>query len=405
MELRSQPQMLGIDAAELRRIDAWMAGYVENGRFPFACTVIARRGEVAYCAHVGNRDVEAGTAFEIDDIVRIYSMTKPVTSVALMMLVEEGLLSLDDPVEEFIPAFANRFVLREGASRLDEVVPARHKPTLHHLLTHCSGLTYDFNGGLLGETYAQREISFAPSSGGLEAAVERLCELPLLFEPGARWNYSVSTDVLGRVIEVVSGMPLDRFFSERIFAPLEMSDTFFAIPESEVRRFCSLYEFDGSGGMSLADASRAGTYRENRVDTFSGGGGLLSTAADYLKFAEMLRRGGKGGGFQIIAPDTLDLMTRNHLNGDLASSSGMDTWCETSLCGVGFGLGFAVMMDPQRAQMLGGIGDFGWGGMASTVFWVDPEKELTVVFLTQLSPSDSYANRKELRRLVYQALG
>lgn len=419
MQAIDRPGDLGFDAARFGRIRDWMAGYVAGGRFPFACTVIARHGEIAYCDYLGARDLAAGTPYELDTIVRIYSMTKPITAVALLMLYEEGLLHLDDPIAEFLPGFANPMVLRADATSMDQVEPAHEAPTLHHLLTHTSGLIYGSAGGLLGDAYKARGVNFGPAGGGLAANVDRLGGLPLLFEPGSRWNYGVSIDVLGRVIEVVSGQSLDVFFQERILAPLAMTDTGFDVADEKLNRLAKLYGPGKKGGQEGAqgdslterDGIEDSEFRAGRVDTLSGGGGLLSTAGDYLRFAEMLRQGGKSGGksgggdggARLLGPRTVALMTANHLPGDIADM-GPRTWAETSFEGVGFGLGVWVMGNPARAGLSGSPGDFGWGGVASTVFWVDPAEDMTVLFLTQLSPSGSTPNRKELRALVYQAL-
>ncbi len=398
-----RPESLGFDAARLGRIRGWMEGYVAGGRYPFAGTVIARRGEIAYCDYLGNRDVEAGAPYALDTIVRIYSMTKPVTTVAALMLYEEGRLRLDDPLAAFLPEFAEPRVLRDGARHLDQVAPARETLTLHHLLTHTSGLVYGSQGGLLGEAYKARGVSFGPAGGGLAANVKRLSSLPLLFEPGRRWNYGVSTDVLGRVVEVVSGQTLDAFFRERILEPLAMADTGFEVAAENLGRLAKLYGPGGEGAMVQRDGNADSEFRAGRVDTFSGGGGLLSTAGDYLRFAEMLRRGGESGGARLLGPRTVALMTANHLPGTIAEL-GPTPWTEASFEGLGFGLGVSVMGQPARARLSGSPGDYGWGGVASTVFWVDPLEDMTVLFLTQLSPSHSYPNRKELRALVYQAL-
>jgi len=398
-----RPETLGFDAARLGRIRGWMEGYVAGGRYPFACTVIARRGEIAYYDYFGNRDVEASTPYALDTIVRIYSMTKPITTVAALMLYEEGRLHLDDPLAVFLPEFAQPLVLRDGARHLDQVERAHETLTLHHLLTHTSGLVYGSQGGLLGEAYKARGVSFGPAGGGLAANVKRLSDLPLLFEPGRRWNYGVSTDLLGRVVEVVSGQTLDGFFRERILEPLAMADTGFEVAEENLGRLAKLYGPGGEGAMVQRDGNADSEFRAGQVDTFSGGGGLLSTAGDYLRFAEMLRRGGEYGGARLLGPRTVALMTANHLPGTIAEL-GPTPWTEASFEGLGFGLGVSVMGNPARARLSGSPGDYGWGGVASTVFWVDPVEDMTVLFLTQLSPSHSYPNRKELRALVYQAL-
>ncbi len=393
----------GFDPERLQRIQDWMQRYVDAGKIPFAATVISRHDKVAWHGFTGLSDVENAKPYALDTIVRMFSMTKPVTAVALMMLYEQGLFNLDDPIEDYLPEFKGLRVLRKGAKSLDKTRRLKAKPTIHHLLTHTSGLSYSFNGGPLGAAQLSQNLDFGPGAGGLASAVRRLSRLPLEFDPGERWHYSVASDVLGRLIEVISGEPLDRYFHDRIFEPLGMTDTRFDVPDADAARLASLYAADGSGGMVLDDAADTSRYRAGRVDTFSGGGGLLSTAGDFLIFAEMLRLGGRFDDVRLLSSRTLDFMTRNHLPGDIAAM-GPDTWCETSFHGVGFGLGFWVMLDPPTARMLGIVGDFGWGGMASTVFWVDPVEDMTVLYLTQLMPSSTYPLRKELRSLVYQAL-
>jgi CubicO group peptidase (beta-lactamase class C family) len=398
-----QPQTFGFDSTRLARIRPWMQGYVDAEKFPGALTLIARRGTVVYCDSVGLRDVERGLPWQRGTLARIYSMTKPVTSTAIMMLYERALCHLDDPVDLFLPELANRMVLRPGATSIDQVDPAETRMTLHHLLTHTSGLTYGFNDGLLAEAYVQNRVNFSAKSGNLADSVTQLAAMPLAFDPGSRWNYSISTDVLGRVIEVISGQPLDVFVRENILDPLGMNDTFFAVPDSHLNRFASSYTKPPESGMKLVEDAASSAFREGTMHQLSGGGGLVSTVDDYLRFAEMQRRGGALGDVRLLGPRTMRLMTANHLPGDLASM-GQKVFSEVSFEGIGFGLCGAVMLDPARAPTLGSPGDFGWGGMASTVYWVDPVEDMVVIFLTQLMPSSSYPNRKELRALVYSAL-
>ena len=397
----SDPAELGFDADRLARLRPWMQRHVDAGRIPGAQVLIARRGRVVLHEWTGLMDVEGGRPWARDTLVRVYSMTKPATSVALLMLYEDGLCRLDDPVDLYIPEFADRKVLRAGATRTDETAPATVRLTLHHLLTHTSGLTYGFNPGPLAAAMRERRVDFGIAHGDLSETIRRLAELPLAFEPGSRWNYGVSTDVLGRVVEVISGQPLDRFFAERIFGPLGMRDTFFTVPADRAERLASCYNRTEQDGMALADPGRESRFLG--VRQFSGGGGLVSTADDYLRFAEMLRGRGALGGTRLLAPKTVEVMASNALPGDIASM-GQPVFSEVPFDGIGFGLGLAVTLDPARAKTLGSRGDFGWGGMASTVFWVDPGLELATVFLTQLVPSSSYPLRKELRALVYSSL-
>lgn len=397
----SSPVQCGLDADRLTRINSWMQRYVDQGRFPFAATLIARRGRIAWTGHTGLADIEAQTPYTPETLVRIYSMTKPVTSVAFMMLYEQGLVHLDDPVSDFIPEFADVKVLVEGAQSLDQTEPLATPVTIHHLLTHTSGLTYGFNQDVLSKAYLDNRLDFGQRAGGLAETAARLAGQPLLFQPGTRWHYSVATDVLGRIVEVVSGKPLDKYFADNILDPLEMTDTSFVVPASRMGRLGPCYAFDPKGGLPVFPTG----FGEGEVNTFSGGGGLVSTGHDYLRFAEMLRRGGALGDVRLLGPRTVSLMSANHLPGgvDLATL-GPSAWCETSFTGVGFGLGFAVNMSPAQSQLSASVGDFSWGGMASTYFWCDPKEEMSVVFLTQLLPSSSWPNRKELRALVYQAI-
>ena len=398
-----KPESLGFSRERLEYITDWMQRYVDAGKLSGAQTVIARGGKIAYSKSVGLREIESKTPWSDDTMARFYSMTKPITSVALMMLYEKGLFHLDDPVEEFIPAFKDMQVLRPQARSIDDTEPAKNKITVHNLLTHMSGMTYGFNLGVLGNQYEAMKMDFGPTRGPLEGEIEKLSTLPLLFEPGSRWNYGVSTDVVGRLVEVISGQDLKSYFHEHIFSPLGMVDTDFGVPEEKLSRFASAYGSDEKGGIKVLDSAANSAFRMENVVCYSGGGGLVSTAADYLKFAEMLRRRGAFEGGRILGPRTVDFMTSNHLDGDLAGY-GQPVFSEVSFVGVGFGLGGWVMLEPSLSQMMGSPGDFGWGGMASTVFWVDPLEDMTVLFLTQFIPSSFYPLRKELRAVLYQAL-
>jgi len=403
MEVTTKPEALGFSSDRLENITSWMDRYVGAGKLAGAQTLVARSGEVVYSNWTGLADVENNIPWSGNTIARFYSMTKPITSVALMTLYEKGLFHLDDPVEMYIPAFKDMRVLRAHAISVEDTEPCRTKPTIHHLLTHCSGLTYDFNLGVLESLYSEAKMDFGPRRGTLEDQVNRLGQMPLKFEPGTRWNYGVSTDVVGRLVEVISGKPLDVFLQEVLLDPLGMTDTSFEIASDKENRFAASYTPDADRKLKLVDAPQSSIYAEKTVKGFSGGGGLLSTVADYLKFAEMIRLRGRVGSDQLLGSRTVDFMTQNHMSGDLASM-GQPVFSEVSFAGVGFGLGGWVMLDPTKAQMMGSPGDFGWGGMASTVFWVDPLEDLIVLFATQLIPSSYYPIRKELRALVYQAI-
>ncbi len=396
-------ESLGFSPDRLTYITDWMQRYVDGGKLAGAQTVIARSGKIAYSKSIGLRDIASASPWTDDTLARFYSMSKPVTSVALMMLYERGLFHLDDPVDEFIPAFREMQVLRPDAKSIGDTMPAATRMTVHHLLTHMSGMTYSFNLGMLGELYETEKMDFGPRRGTLESEVARLAKMPLLFNPGARWNYGVSTDVVGRLVELISGQDLRSFLHEHIFDPLNMKDTDFGVPAEKLDRYAAAYMSDDAGGLKLLDPVEKSAFARERVVCYSGGGGLISSAADYLKFAEMIRCRGAIESGRLLGPRTVDFMTSNHLKGDLAAN-GQPIFSEISFEGVGFGLGGWVMLEPALSQMMGSKGDFGWGGMASTVFWVDPVEDMTVLFLTQFVPSSFYPLRKELRALVHQAL-
>lgn len=400
----SDPGKLGFCPDRLARIRPWMQRWVDQGKFPGAQTLIARHGQIAYCDQVGLSDIENGQPWRRDTIARIYSMTKPVTSVALLMLFEDALVHLDTPVDEIIPEFRDREVLIEGATSIDQTRPAATRMTVHHLLTHTSGLTYSFNEGPLAAEMIERKLDFSVKEGDLADTVHRLTELPLAFDPGARWNYGVSTDIVGRIVEIVSGQSLDQFFAERIFSPLGMTDTSFEVSETKSDRFAACYVKTPEDPLRLMDPGHGSAFGAGQVRQYSGGGGLTSTIDDYCRFADMLRRrGGSADGHRLLAPRTVELMATNALGGDLASM-GQPVFSEVSFDGVGFGLGVSVTIDPGRAKTACNAGDYGWGGMASTMFWVDPVYDMVTIFFTQLVPSSSYPNRKELRAMAYSSL-
>lgn len=403
MDRTNNGAALGFDTGRLERLNTWMARYVDAGRLPGASVLVARRGEVAFMDWCGKRNVAAGTDWTPDTILRAYSMSKPITSVALMQLYEQGLFHLDDPVAKWLPELADLKVLKPGAASIDEVEDCTSTMTVTHALTHRTGFTYGFQGGVLGDAYEARKLAFGPKGESLEAGVHQLAELPLAFQPGSRWNYGVSTDVCGRLVEVISGQDLQSYFNEHILGPLGMEDTFFGVQDDKLDRYAELYTPNEDLSLKLMDTAEKSVYRASDVKTFSGGGGLQSTITDYLKFADMLRRKGAYDGGRILGPRTVDFMASNHLEGDLADN-GQPVFSEVSYEGIGFGLGFAVMLDPARSQSMGSPGDFGWGGMASTMFWVDPVEDMVTIFMTQLMPSSFYPLRKELRALVHQAL-
>jgi CubicO group peptidase (beta-lactamase class C family) len=397
---------LGFSAARLRRIDDFLqARYIDTGRLPGALTLVARRGAVAHLGVLGAADVERGAPLKEDALFRIYSMTKPLTSVAFMMLVEEGAAALDDPVEKFIPAWGGLGVFAAGAPPLFQTRRPDRPMLIVDLLRHTSGLTYGFQSRTnVDAAYRAAGIGEVACKLTLKAMIGELARLPLDFSPGEAWNYSVSTDVVGYLIEVISGMPFEDFLRTRLIEPLGMADTAFHVPADQAARLTACYGRGADGAMTLNDDPATSPYLAAPL-FYSGGGGLVSTAADYLKFCQMLLNGGTAGGIRFLSRKTLSLMTVNHLPGgrDLTQMS-RSLFSEETNAGVGFGLGFAVVADPARTLLAGSAGQYYWGGAASTAFWIDPAEELIVVFMTQLTPSTAWPIRRELRTLVYAAL-
>ena len=401
---------VGLDSARLKRIDAYFAGYVADGRLPGWLLTVRRRGRLAHVARCGSRDLEAGLPVTDDTVWRIYSMTKPVTSVAAMMLYEEGAFALTDPVSAFIPSFGDVRVYDGGSDLKQVTVPATEPVQIWHLLTHTAGLTYGFHRvHPVDALYRAAGFEWGTPPGvDLAQACDLWAGFPLLFQPGTEWNYSVATDVLGRVVEVVSDQRLDEFFTDRIFRPLGMADTAFWAGPAAQPRLAALYNRGPDGKAARLDAFGRAALKEPRM--LSGGGGLVSTAADYDRFTQMLlhRPGSPAGeldGIKLLSPRTVAYMARNHLPGGVdLETFGRPLFAEAPFRGVGFGLGFGVLLDPVPGKVVGSAGEISWGGAATTVFWVDREADLTVSFFTQLLPSSTYPVRAQLRQLVYQAL-
>ena len=393
----------GFCPARLKRISPWLKRYVDEKKLPFAHVAVLRKGQLAYTNFYGARDIEAGSPVVEDGIYRIYSMTKLVTTVAALALYEKGAFQLDDPVDKFVDEFKDARVFVSGRKDTINSVEAETPLTIRQLMNHTSGLTYGaFDPGPVGQLMRSGKIDFGNLQGNLGDTVRRLASIPLCFQPGSQWRYGVSTDVLGYVIEVVTGKTLLQVFDELIFKPLNMNDTFFQVPLNKVKKFCSLYTRTKTESLKLLECAESSGFCKT-VNMYSGGGGLISSMRDYLVFLEMIRCGGRYDDAQILGRKTVELMLRNHLSGDMASM-GQPTFSEMPMEGIGFGLGGAILLDPAKAQILGSEGEFTWGGMASTAFWIDPKEELSVVFMTQLIPSSCYPIRRELRVLVYQAL-
>ena len=396
----------GFDTARLARIEGFVKeNYLDNGKLPNAQVLVAHRGEIAHFSSQGPAR-EGGKAIDETSLFRIASMTKPVTSIAFMMLLEEGKVALDTPVHRVLPEFRELGVYNGGGGGVPFATKPLARPMLMvDLLRHTSGLTYGFQNRSNIDA-AMREGKFENWHGNLDldGFIAALGKLPLEFSPGDEWNYSVSTDVLGAVIQRLEGKSLDQVFAERIFGPLGMHDTFFAVPEGKIDRLTDCYTFvPGKGKVMYDRGSESAWSRSPKL--FSGGGGLVSTALDYHRFCRMLLNHGELDGVRIVGRKTLELMTMNHLPGgsDLSAMS-RSLFSEAANAGTGFGLGFAVNLDPAKSMVQGSVGEYYWGGMFSTAFFVDPVEQVTMVFMTQLSPSSTYPIRRELKTLIYSAL-
>lgn len=407
-ELRVQiePKQVGFSVDRLGRIDEYFRDYVDDGRLPGYSIAVARGGHLAHVSTYGQRDVEAQLPTTLDTMYRLYSMTKPITSVALLMLVEEGKLQITDFVSDYIPSFAHTRVWRSGTVLKPITDPITEPMRIWHLLTHTAGLTYGFlYADVVDDIY--RRAGFEMGVGQNQALAE-ICDqyaaLPLVFQPGTSWNYSVATDVLGRVIEIASGMTLDEFFSKKILGPLGMHDTAFCASADKHDRLAALYGVNESTG-GLKRLETIGNDAKSMPVYLSGGGGLVSTAFDYYLFLQMLANRGVLGDARLLSPASIALMTMNHLpNNQDVCTFGRAVGEEIYFDGLGFGLGVSVVIDQAKTRALCPNGTYGWGGMASTMFWVDPVEEVTAMFFTQLMPSSTYPIRPYLRQLVYQAI-
>jgi CubicO group peptidase (beta-lactamase class C family) len=402
--IEAKPEEVGLSSSRLENVTRLVQGYVDDGKIPGATTMIARRGKVVHFQTYGSMDEEAGKEMAPDTIHRIYSMTKPIASVGLMTLYEEGRFQLDDPASRFIPEFKDLKVFAGGTADAPELREPEREMTVRDLLMHTSGLP-GMGPTPPGELFRRAGVR-GDEAPTLKSMIERISRVPLQFDPGSRWNYGISTDVVGYLCEVISGTTFDRFLKERIFEPLDMSDTGFSVPESGVDRFAACYRRGGPNEASyvLQDAPATSNYSRPRT-YFSGAGGLVSTASDYMRFSKMLTNGGELDGVRVLGPRTIQYMAMNHLPGnrDLAAM-GQARFTETTMEGIGFGLGFAVLLDPTVAQVIGTPGEYYWGGMASTAFFISPREDLIMIFLTQLIPSGSYPFRRELRATIYPAI-
>lgn len=377
----SEPEKVGLSSEKLDEIRPVLQEYVDKEHLPGFLTVIAHKGKIVHFETIGMRDVENEKPVEPDTLFRIYSMSKPITSVAVMILFDDGKLKLDDPVEKFIPAFKDMKVFNQEQT---ETHVAKTKMTVKHLLTHTSGLTYGWGNKPVDKLYGKLKIFQNDTT--LAEMAEKLADIPLVHEPGTKWNYGVSTDLLGYLVEVVSEMPFETFLKKRLFEPLGMRDTAFSVPKENVNRFAALYRPTDDGKLRRA---RNAPLANDDLSFFpSGGGGLVSTAADYLRFCQMLLNGGDLYGVRILKPETVELMRYPH-----------HQYRENGA----FGLGFHVVTTKNNDEMKRSTGAYSWSGAAATTFWIDPEKELVAILMTQLL-NNRYPIHGEFRKLTYQAL-
>ncbi|HEY4943096.1 MAG TPA: serine hydrolase domain-containing protein [Rhizomicrobium sp.] len=411
-----KPESVGLSSKRLATLDRVMKErYVDGGLLNGIHTQIFRRGALAHNSMAGQMDIERGKAWREDAIVRIYSMTKPITAVALMMLVEEGRIGLDDAVHTHIPSWKNLRVYQSGVPSLVEntagqflTAPCERPMKVVDLVTHTSGLTYGFMWRTaVDAAYRAQKINDFQTPGGLEGMMEQLSKLPLDFSPGTKWNYSVSIDVMGYLVQKCSGMTFGEFLRTRLFEPLGMKDTAFSVPAAKMDRFASCYMPKPGGGLRIQDDAGKSTYAET-PKLESGGGGLVSTMADYMRFCRMMLGGGTLDGVQILSPKTVKMFSLNLLEGgklltDIVAAPGL--FSEAGYSGVGFSIGCGVTVDPALTRVPGTPGEFFWGGAASTAFWIDPKEDLTVVFMTQVMGTDARLTlRRDLRTLVYSAM-
>jgi len=397
----AKPSRVGMSADRLQRIDDVTQKYVDAGKLAGVVTMVARNGKVVYFDAVGNRGADDETPLKKDDLFRIYSMSKPITAVAAMQLYEQGKFHLSDPVSKFVPELKDLMVMGEDG----ELTPSEKTMTMHHLLTHTAGFSYGFQArtDAVDKAYAEAKIW---GSRDLTAFAETLAKLPLKFEPGTRWHYSVAVDVTGLVVERISGQPFDEYLAEHVFAPLGMEDTFFAVPEDKRDRFLPNHFWNPETKSLVAnrEVQPAAMSDYFNVSLFSGGGGLVSTASDYMRFAESIRNGGSLQGKRILGAKTINYMRKNHLPGSVdMGGSGENPLAAGEQRGLGFGLGFGVVTDAVKSGTLGSDGEYQWGGAAGTLFWIDPVEEVVVVGMIQLMGS-RWPLRADMRVGTYQAL-
>jgi len=392
------PEDVGISSERLQRLKSVMQDYVEQQKLAGLTSVVARKGKVVHYEHYGMRNIETGKPIQSDTIFRIYSMSKPITSTAVMILYEEGLFQLNDPISKYIPEFKNVKVFKKVTTTGVELEDPIREITVRDLLIHTAGLTYGyFSNTPVDKMYLEANLLQLDST--LKDMIPRLTELPLLYQPGTQWNYSWSIAVLGYFIEVVSEMPFDKFLEEKLFKPLNMKDTGFTVPENKRDRLAEIYTPDGKGGLAVSGPFFR-LFSGGQPTLFTGGEGLVSTASDYMRFAQMILNKGELDGIRVLSPKTVDLMSMNHL------SKGMiiNTPDGSEPKGWGFGLGFAVRTDVAQSELVGSEGELTWSGAANTYFWIDPKEELIGLMMAQFMPWNLYPLFRQLKVLTYQAV-
>lgn len=369
----AKPESVGLSSERLDILSKALADYVEEGELIGAVSMVARKGKVVQFEKFGDLNKETGTDMETDSLFRIYSMSKPITTVAAMMLYEQGKFQLTDPVAKYLPEFKNILVLEDG-----KPVKQKRTFTIQMLMSHTAGFTY----GVFGNTPVDQQYRNASilSNKDLAEMVTELSKIPLQYQPGTRWHYSVSVDILGRLVEVISGQPFDEYLAQHIFQPLGMQDTFFQVPKDKISRFGTNHRYNPQTKSLEVSDGVANSQYTNDVTFFSGGGGLISSAEDYMKFSQMLLNGGEFNGQRILGRKTIEYMARDHLNGLTANVSGEGL---ANRPGAGFGLGFGILNDAALSGVIGSEGEYYWGGAAGTIFWIDPVEELIAIVMIQ----------------------
>lgn len=402
--MKIDPDGAGLDARRLERItEHFEKQYIEPGRIVGGQVVVARHGSVGYFKSFGSMDRERAKPVVDDTIWRIYSMTKPITGVALLSLYEKGLFQLNDPVHRFIPEWRDLKVKERGPDGERRLVDPKRPMSVKDVMMHMSGLGFGTIGAMNPDGSLAGSMLDGPDT--LAEVMTKAAEHPLVFHPGTRWLYGMSTDVCGRLVEIISGKRFDEYLQDEIFGPLGMTDTGFAVSDDQLDRFSASYFRRPDKTLKLVDDPETSTYRTLRP-FLSGGGGLVSTTADYLRFAQMLVNGGELDGVRILGRKTVELMSANHLpgGGEMTEFAQPGGFGEVGFTGMGFGLTVATNLGPERSGVISSRGDYTWGGYASTIFWVDPVEELTVIFMTQLIPSGTFNFRDQLKTLVYPAI-